>query len=147
MDWTAARYGPFDHCSKMRSVPNGPRANDCSGYLSRPPLFGVLENQIGQRTFVDRVHNLSGSRTFAAIHPHVDRPRIHEREAAIRSGQLKLADAEVGDQAVDFAISLKPLNSENRACRNSIRSANGPRFCRASSIDSASRSRERSRPD
>src|SRR5580658_6973882 len=42
------RCGPFHYTRQVQCAPNGPRSNDCSGYLPRSPFFAELVEPVGE---------------------------------------------------------------------------------------------------
>ncbi len=74
MQRSRSRCGPFHYTRQVQCAPNGPRSNDCSGYLPRSPFFAELVEPVGDCLFGTVVQQIGRCRALALIHAHIQRP-------------------------------------------------------------------------
>src|SRR5262250_1244991 len=98
----------------MERTPYGPCSDDCSGYSPRPPLFAVLEYQIGECFFVGVVDEIGRRPAGGLIHPHVQWPIRHERKAPAWFRELMPAYTQVRQKPVHL---FEPRFRHGRAQR------------------------------
>jgi hypothetical protein len=90
----------LDNTRQVLRVPNRPRANDRSRYLSRPPLFAEVMQQAGELPLARGIDQVRRRHAMASVHAHVERAGSGQGKTPFRICQLMAAGAEIGQQAI-----------------------------------------------
>ena len=74
----------------------------CGGYLARPSQLAVEVEYVGEVFLGVVVHYVGGSLSALAVHAHVERRVVPEREAALSGVEVVARHAKVGKESVDM---------------------------------------------
>src|SRR5581483_5238369 len=98
--WNVRRagWGP-----PRRPPPAPARTHDGGRHPPRPPLLSVLEQDPRELVLRRGVHEVRGALRLR-VHPHVERTRLPEAEAALRPLELHRRDAKVVEESVGPAL-------------------------------------------
>src|SRR5581483_1119621 len=98
--------GARDHARELvrrLDPPARARTHDGGRHPPRPPLLSVLEQDPRELVLRRGVHEVRGALRLR-VHPHVERTRLPEAEAALRPLELHRRDAKVVEEAVGPAL-------------------------------------------
>src|SRR5262245_28433306 len=73
-----ATHHTLDGTSKIRSQPQRSRPDNRPGNRTRPALFGVVIEDVGNFFFTKGVDDLRSRQLLSPIHPHIERALTHE---------------------------------------------------------------------